>query len=328
MTTPNAAVYRNTSEPSWGLGLVIEDLADRWVIVFETAGRKTFIKGKAKTLEPAEVEPEALEALKTKLQGKGASRASTQTKAKGKAKAKAPKKAGGQFASFEAQLALFEKLFPGGFEGETFINDERGAEGATGKLGHKTAAIALTRAELSPERFDSAPPDEVFESARRILGATNIVFPIEGAIPFGGIAEEDRPAALAALKDLLHGQDDYGARLERFVAALNLKDKSGKVKKVTWPLATVFGALWAPDQHTCVKPTAFAAQGALLGSPVPPSQPVTAEGYRQFFEIAKETQKRLLDAGQRPRDLVDVYSFIWRTHAEKPAPAPGPAPEA
>jgi hypothetical protein len=46
---------------------------------------------------------------------------------------------------------------------------------------------------------------------------------------------------------------------------------------------------------------------------------VTASGYRQFFEVAKEMQQRLIGAGHHPRDLMDVYSFIWRTHAEKTA---------
>lgn len=151
-----------------------------------------------------------------------------------------------------------------------------------------------------------------------MLGATNIVFPIEGAIPFGALDQEDRPAALAALEQLLHGDGDYAVRLQRFAESVNLKDKSGKGKKVTWPMATLFAALYRPTEHTCVKPTVFAAQGATLGLVVEKSQPVTAVGYRQFFNVAKTTQERLLATGHRPRDFVDVYSFIWRTHAEKP----------
>ena len=124
---------------------------------------------------------------------------------------------------------------------------------------------------------------------------------------------------MAGLKDLLHGTGEYAERVERFAAALTLKDSKGVAKKVTWPLATVFGSLFDPKQHTCVKPTAFAAQALMLGMSVQKTQALNADGYRQFLEVATRTQKLLRDAGAQPRDLVDVYTFIWRTHGDKPA---------
>jgi hypothetical protein len=314
MTESNAAVYRNESQPDWGMGLVVEEGPHHWVLVFERGGRKKFVKEKAKSLVPVSLDAAALGTLRAAVLGKHAASAGGSPKAKG-----APKRTPARFATFAEQVAFFEKLFIGGFEGERFVAEERGHPEAKGKAGYKSAAIAMAKKELSPERFNSASPAELFESAKRILGATNIVFPIEGTIPFGSIAESDRPAMLAALQHLLHGDGEYGRRLEQFAGAINLKDKTGKGRRVTWPLATLFGALYWPEQHTCVKPTYFAAQATTLGLRVEASQPVTASGYRQFFEVAKETQQRLIAAGHRPRDLVDVYSFIWRTHAEKPA---------
>jgi hypothetical protein len=296
------------------MGLVVEDGPHHWVLVFERGGRKKFIKAKTKSLVPVHLDAAALGTLRAAVLGKRVASGGGNPKPKG-----AQKKTPSRFATFVEQVAFFEKLFIGGFEGERFVAEERGHPEATGKAGYKDAAIKMAQKELSPARFSSASPAELFECAKRILGATNIVFPIEGAIPFGSIAEPDRPAMLVALNHLLHGDGEYGRRLEQFARAVNIKDKTGKGKRVTWPLATLFGALYWPDQHTCVKPTYFAAQATTLGLRVEASQPVTASGYRQFFEVAKETQQRLIDAGHRPRDLMDVYSFIWRTHAEKPA---------
>jgi hypothetical protein len=296
------------------MGLVVEDGPHHWVLVFERGGRKKFIKTKAKSLTPVSLNAAELGTLRAAVLGKHAASAGGNPKKKG-----APKKTPARFATFVEQVAFFDKLFIGGFEGERFVTEERGHPEATGKAGYKSAAIAMARKELSPGEFSNASPDALFERAKRLLGATNIVFPIEGAIPFGSIAEPDRPAMLEALKHLLHGDGEYGRRLEQFVRAVNLKDKTGKSKRVTWPLATIFGALYSPEQHTCVKPVYFAAQATTLGLRVEAAQPVTTSGYRQFFEVAKETQQRLIDAGHRPRDLMDVYSFIWRTHAEKPA---------
>ncbi len=308
-------VFKSESQPDWGMGLVVEDGTDHWVLVFEHGGRKKFIKSKARGLVPVTLEPRALAALEARSHGKnqrpGAKKAAPR-------KPSAAKKTVARFESLAQQVMFFEKLFPGGFEGERFTATERGLPGVTGKAGGKTAAIALAQAELSAERFATASPDELFESAKRVLQATNIVFPIEGFIPFAAMAGESRARALDALKNLLHGEGEYGGRLERFAGSLDLKDKKGQGKVVTWPLATVFGALFAPELHTCVKPTPFAGQSATLGLALEKAQPVSARGYQQFLELATKTQAMLLEAGQKPRDLMDVYTFIWRTHAEKP----------
>ena len=176
----------------------------------------------------------------------------------------------------------------------------------------------IAKEELSAAKFASATPEELFESALKVLKATNIVFPIEGAIPFAGLEPKARAAAVAGLKQLLHGEGDYGLRVERFTTAVALKDKKGQSKIVSWPFATVFGALFNPTVNSCIKPTPFASQAATLGLAVEQKQAVTARGYQQFHEIVTLTQTKLVAAGQKPRDLLDVSSFIWRTHAEKP----------
>jgi hypothetical protein len=317
MTTP--AVFKNETQPDWGLGLVVEDLPDSFVLVFEHAGRRKFVKAKAKVLVPVTVNADTLTHLQHRAKGRHA-KAFGKPKPKAKAKPKAPKKA--RFASVDDQVALFEKLFEGGFKGDKFSAEERGPEGVEGKLGLKTAAIALAQAELSKERFESATPEELFESARKLLSSTTIVFPVEGAIPFSAMSAMARTATLGALKHLLHGEGDYGARLERFAAAMELKDKAGKSRAVSWPLATLFGAMFEPGRHACIKPTCFADQASTLGMTVEKSQPVSSLGYRQFLEVARKTQEALVERGHKPRDLMDVYTFIWRTHAEKPGATP------
>lgn len=309
-------VFKSESQPDWGMGIVLEDGADHWVLYFEHGGRKKFIKSKTKGLVPATLDPKALASLETKSRGRQA-RPGVKLKPK---KPSLPKKAVAQFGSLAQQILFFEKLFPGGFEGERFTLDERGVEGAPGKgkTGNKTNAIAVARDELSAARFSSAAPEELMESAVKVLKGTNIVFPIEGAIPFAALAAGALANSVTCLQQLLHGTGDYGLRVERFAAGLGLKDKKGQAKMVSWPLATVFGALFSPGTFSCVKPGPCASQAAMFGISVEKSQPVTARGYQQFHEVLTLTHARLLEVGQKPRDLLDVASFIWRTHAEKP----------
>jgi hypothetical protein len=313
-----ATVFKSETQPDWGMGLVVEDGADHWVLYFEHGGRKKFIKSKAKGLVAVTLDAKALASLETKSHSRHA-RAGTKPKPR---KIGLPKKAVARFESLAQQILFFEKLFPGGFQGESFVNQERGVLGATvGKSGNKTIAMATAKEELSAARFASATPEELFESATKVLKGTNIVFPIEGAIPFVGLDEKARAAAVIGLKQVLHGEGDYGLRVERFANSLGLKDKKGQAKIVSWPMATVFGALFNPTAFSCIKPTPFASQAATLGLAVEQKQAVTARGYQQFHEIVTMTQAKLLEAGQKPRDLMDVSAFIWRTHAEKPTEA-------
>ena len=316
-TTPSAVVFKNELQPAWGLGLVIEDKPDNWVLLFEHAGRKKFIKAKTKSLVAVTLEKDALAVLHTKVHGRAA---------RGPAKAKAKSKpSAATFLSFDEQVKFFEGMFDGGFLGEAFTAKERGVAGGKADEGLKAEAIRHAQAAFSKKQFGTASPDALFEDARALLKQTTIVFPMEGTIPFNVLPEGERPAVVAALKELLHGAGDYSLRVEKFAGALSLKDKKGVAKKVTWPLATLFGAMFAPDENACVKPTVFASQATTLGLQVARTQPVVAAGYQQFLGVAKETQKRLVTAGHKPRDLMDVYSFIWLTHDGKAAQAPAPA---
>lgn len=321
------SIYRNERAPEWGKGVVVGENEGKIVLVFEQGGLRTFKSEMlSKVLSTVPMAPAEARALSEKLRGRkqrsGPATLAEKRKLSAKAaKASANKRAKATFATFDAQLAQFLKLFPEGFKDPRFVAEERGDASLEGKGALKAGGIALAQSQLSPERFEQATPEELFDSAKSAIQATNIAFPIEGAIPFGGIAEEDRAPMLAALKDLLHGEGDYTARFDAFTQSLKLREKSGKAKTATWPLATLLPALYHPTEQVAVKPTYFASQASLVGDELQKSQPVTGAAYQRFLDVALATRTRLEAAGQEPRDLMDVYSFIWRTHSEKPAAA-------
>jgi hypothetical protein len=318
-------IFAHQTQPDWGHGIVLEERSDRLVLQFEHGGQRVFLKRLASALTPVPVDEDGARALDAKLRGRRQPPRASAAGAKGAKKKKAAGSKAPVFASFEAQLAWFEEKFPGGFHGDRFVREERGTPEATGKGGYKTAAIALAQSTLSPERFANDAPEVLFENARKVLGATNIVFPQEGPIPFAAIPDAEKPGVVEALRTLLHGEGDYGDRLERLTSRVPMHTAEGKPRSVTWPLATIFGALYDPSVRVAVKPTYFSWQAALVGLEVSKSQPVTAAGYGRFLEVARAIQEKLVAAGHPPRDLMDVYSFIWRTHAEKPAPEANPA---
>jgi hypothetical protein len=302
------------SQPSWGRATLLDDKDGKLILFFEHGGRRVFVKSQVKGLQAAELSEDEARTVDARLRGKhpqgGAAKKPT--------KPKVARALVAAFPSFDAQVRWFETLFPGGFEGEKFVAEERGAPEAKGKKGYKTAAIKLAQAQLSPERLASATPEETFEASKKLLGFTNLVFPIEGPIPFGSMKEEDRAGFVTALGEVLHGAGEYGPRFEKFASSVHLRDATGQGRKVTWPLATLLQSLYAPAQHTFVKPTAFEQQALVLNLTADKHASVTGPNYERFLDVARKTSERLVAAGHTPRDLMDVYSFIWRTHKEKP----------
>ena len=313
--TDRPTVFLQESQPDWGFGIVLEDRIDKWILLFEKGGRRVFEKRLAKGLKPVELSADAARALDSKLRGRRAPGAVSKT---------AKKKPLGRtlqlpqtYASFEDQLRWFEARFVGGFQGEAFLSEERGHPDSKGRKGYKEAAIALAREQLSPERFKAASPEELFEAAKRVVQFTTIVHPMEGAIAFGSMKAEDRAAFITSLGELLHGVGDHGGRLEGFIDSMRITDAKGKVKKITWPMATILPAMYHPKEHICVKPVYFEQQALIVGLPADKSAPPSGPGYSRFLAVALETQRMLVEAGQAPRDLMDVYSFIWLSQSEK-----------
>jgi hypothetical protein len=313
------------SQPDWGRAALLDDREGKLTLLFEHGGRRVFAKAQVKGLKQAELAADEARTVDARLRGRPMPQRNSAKKLS-KSKSAALRAPTAAFASFEAQVAWFEKIFPGGFAGEKYISEERGAADAKGKKGHKTAAIALAQAQLSPEQLASATPEETFEVAKKLLSFTNLVFPMEGPLLFKSMKEEDRPGFVAALGALLHGEGAYGPRFERFTDSLRFWDDKGQAKKVTWPLATLLQAFYAPEQHSFVKPTIFEKQALVLNLKPDKQQLVNSTGYAAFLDVARKTSERLVSAGYAPRDLMDVYSFIWRSHAELPAAATTAAP--
>lgn len=314
--TVTPTLFTLESQPAWGRAALLDDKDGKVVLHFEHGGRRVFIKSQVKGLQAVELGEDEARTLDARLRGKAPHGGATKRPA---TKAKAKRAPLAAFPSFEAQVRWFETFFPGGFAGEKFISEERGASEAKGKKGYKTAAIKLAQEQLSPERLASATPQETFEVSKKLLGFTNLVFPTEGPIPFTSMKEEDRAAFVAALSELLHGEGAHGPRFEKFVNAIRIWDAEGQGRKVTWPLATLLQAMYAPAQYTFVKPTVFEQQALILELTADKHAPVTSIAYERFLEVARKTSERLVAAGHPPRDLMDVYSFIWRSHKEQPA---------
>jgi hypothetical protein len=303
--------------PQWGLGYLIEERDDKRFYDFEDGMSHSIARAFWSKLEPVELGGSDLAALEAKIRGLKV-RSTSSSKARARPVGPPP-------TTFPEQLARFERELPGGFEGEAFVKEERGAlhdpnsekkQKANKTQAVATAARALAKAELEAlaARGDFAG---IVTRVREVhKAAAGLLHPLGDIIPFTKMPAEHDEGVGRAVVDLLHGSDEFDARFDRFVAAL------ATAKVATWPLATILPALVDPKAYCFVKPSYYEKQAHVMGIDIGYERVPSAAVYGRMQSLARTLQQKLEEAGQKPRDLLDVYAFIARTTTPEKVRAP------
>ena len=79
----------------------------------------------------------------------------------------------------------------------------------------------------------------------------------------------------------------------------------------TWPVSTVFGFIARPRTHIFLKPNVTRAAADRYGFDLPYRSRPSWETYRGVLDFAQAIRTDLAD--WRPRDMIDIQSFIWIT---------------
>lgn len=198
----------------------------------------------------------------------------------------------------------FLRWFPGGFHDEVYVEWERA---------YKWDAHQRWTAELGADELRallrSGENSEIAARAIRIEGRTNLLFSFEKMALRDAVRSSAGARTFASgLNELLHGAGELDRRFDRWCAALDALPARGK-RVLTWPLATVFGFLAQPKTHLFLKPNvtrrAADAWGFELEYASRPAWPT----YASLLSFARAVRRELRDL--RPRDGIDVQSFLW-----------------
>jgi hypothetical protein len=198
----------------------------------------------------------------------------------------------------------FLRFFPGGYADETYIEWERE---------YKWEAHQRWEEHLHPDAFramlDNARHADIAQRAVSIESRTNLLFSFEKMALRDAVKSPDGAEAFATgLFAFLH---ERGTDQERFdhwcetVAALPRR----QTRVLTWPLVTVFGFIAQPERHIFLKPnvTRLAAKKYEFEF-LYRSRP-NWETYASLLAFAERVRRDTLDL--RPRDMIDLQSFIW-----------------
>jgi hypothetical protein len=128
-----------------------------------------------------------------------------------------------------------------------------------------------------------------------------------------GDGQSEFAAAVAAL---LYGLGSIETRMDAFVPALHELLARGGDNLESWPaksriLPTFLLMLSDPQRHCIVKSEEFKRAIEALADEKQPPQPLTGEDYRWLLEFLTALRATLAERGLRPRDMVDVQTFIW-----------------
>jgi hypothetical protein len=78
---------------------------------------------------------------------------------------------------------------------------------------------------------------------------------------------------------------------------------------LTWPLVTVFGFIAQPAVHMFLKPMVTRAAAAAYGVDFHYSSRPNWNTYASVLDFARVVRRDVADL--RPRDMIDMQSFIW-----------------
>ena len=198
----------------------------------------------------------------------------------------------------------FLRFFPDGCQDETYRDWERNYTWEAHERWEESLDRDAFRALLDAKRFA-----EIAARAVQIEARTNLLFSFEK------MALRDAVKSPAGAKEfseglfeLLSGRAGDERRFENWcLAVAELPRRQTRV--LTWPIVTVFGFLARPDRHIFLKPTVTKIAAREYGFDFTYASRPHWKTYASLLAFADTVRDDLRDL--RPRDMIDLQSFIW-----------------
>lgn len=200
----------------------------------------------------------------------------------------------------------FLRFFPGGFRDQTYLEWEREYKWET----HERWQAALNRDEFR-QLLRRGEFQEVAARAVRVEQRSrySMIFSFEKMALRDAVKSEAGARAFAeGLYDFLHGAGNAEERFTRWVATVAALPRK-QTRVLTWPLVTVFGFIAEPLEHIFLKPTVTRTAAREYGCDFQYQSRPNWETYSNLLAFAETIRRDQRDL--KPRDMIDLQSFIW-----------------
>jgi hypothetical protein len=198
----------------------------------------------------------------------------------------------------------FLRLFPRGFYDEKYLAWERDYKWKAHRQWQEQLGVPVLHALLKEKDYQ-----EIARRAVTIEARTNLIFSFEKMALRDAVRTGPGAKAFSkALFKFLHGSGTAERRFSQWSGAIQALPRPG-TRIHTWPVATVFGFMAQPKLHFFLKPivTKKAAEKYGFSFHYEPRPAWTT--YASALAFATTVGRHLQDL--RPRDMIDLQSFIW-----------------
>jgi len=207
----------------------------------------------------------------------------------------------------------FELFYPDGFADETYLVAERS---------FKERAHLEWQTELGPGPFRKLLARgefrQIADAAVRIEARTNLLFSFE-KMALRDAVRSPAGARLFAheLYAFLYGRGSPQRKFGDWLQAVaDLPQRQARV--LTWPMVTVFGFIARPERHLFLKPRVTRKAATAYGFDFDYKPQPSWQVYERLMTFAAIIRRDLeRKPGFKPRDMIDVQSFIWVQGSEE-----------
>ncbi len=204
--------------------------------------------------------------------------------------------------------AMPEKVPPilaGRIPGRDQLDWERNYKAAAHDQWEQSLGHDQYRTLLKAGRFE-----EIAALAVRIESKTNLLFSFEKMALRDAVksAEGARLFSEGLFEFLHRGDRNPEKSFERWCAVVGSLPRR-QTCVLTWPVVTVFGFVAQPDRHIFLKPNVTRVAAHRYGFDVIYKSAPNWETYQSLLKFAGQVRSDLKDS--RPRDMIDLQSFLW-----------------
>ncbi len=198
----------------------------------------------------------------------------------------------------------FREFYPGGFHDEDYEIMERLYKWEA----HRSWTESLA-ADALATLLRSGREEEAAATAVRIESRTNLLFSFEKmAIRDAARDPEGARPFTAGLYAWLHGPGREQTRFEAWCDTVRTLPRR-QTRVATWPVITVFGFIARPRTHIFLKPNVTRLAAERYGFPFEYRSTPNWATYSSLLDFARTIRRDLSE--WRPRDMIDIQSFIW-----------------
>jgi hypothetical protein len=203
----------------------------------------------------------------------------------------------------------FLQFFPKGFTDETYIAWERD---------YKWQAHVQFEEKLNKDKFYKLLTEKIYhEIARKTItieSKTNLLFSFEKMALRDGVKGTGSKLFAEGLYSFIYGNESMQIRFEKFSEVLSKLPRK-QTRVLTWPLMTVFGFIAKPLEFIFLKPRVTQRAATEYGFDFIYESKPNWKTYQSLLDFAKQIRKDISDL--KPRDMIDIQSFIWVMGSEE-----------